>query len=128
VVRKPPRTMYEQRFRSWALDLRSLGIITRLPFPLADGTIYSSSLKGCLFSHCASDPRHDSTMHATDPRDLIFALLGIRNDTESLGLVANYTKSPREVFTDAAAVILCSGDLSILSCSQFPKHISKLAS
>lgn len=43
---------------------------------------------------------------ASDPRDIIFGLLGVIEDGEELGLRADYTKSMAEVFTAATKAFL----------------------
>jgi hypothetical protein len=45
----------------------------------------------------------------------------ISSDQEALGLIPDYTKPYRDVFTDTAVTLLCSGNLEILSHSQTPK-------
>ncbi|KAG5807736.1 hypothetical protein H9Q74_008094 [Fusarium xylarioides] len=58
-----------------------------------------------------------STTHATDPRDKIFALIGLAGD-RAYGIVPNYTKSEAEVFADfARAVIRTETNLDILDYS-----------
>lgn len=62
----------------------------------------------------------DGTQHldSTDPRDKIFALLGIAQDREvleELGVYPDYTKSRNEVYTTTASALLRRGYISILS-------------
>ena len=52
-------------------------------------------------------------MGATDPRDKVFAVLGISED--DMGLQPNYNFSCREVFVGAMMAMLRSGEVSILS-------------
>ncbi|EUC46970.1 hypothetical protein COCMIDRAFT_91350 [Bipolaris oryzae ATCC 44560] len=57
-------------------------------------------------------------LEATDPRDKVFALLGLANDKDSLealGVVPDYTKSKEEVYTTAMAAMLRKGHISLLS-------------
>jgi hypothetical protein len=65
---------------------------------------------GALKSYCG----------ATNPRDRIFALLGVANDMEKLGLVPDYdqAKSCSEIYTQAARAIIKSGQVDLLSLSQ----------
>lgn len=52
---------------------------------------------------------------ATDPRDRIFALMGIAADTEVLGLQVNYGKTTAQVYTETARCLLQNGFFDILS-------------
>ncbi|RWA03322.1 hypothetical protein EKO27_g11783 [Xylaria grammica] len=68
-------------------------------------------------------PHH---LHCSDPRDKIFALLGLATDQEDLerrGVTPDYRKSCREVYTHVTAVMLQQGHLSLLSYIQ-PRHKS----
>lgn len=51
--------------------------------------------------HICSSPAR--TNMATDPRDIVFALINITRNAESLGVVPDYTKSTVEVFTPGKA-------------------------
>ncbi|KAK8016654.1 hypothetical protein PG993_014843 [Apiospora rasikravindrae] len=48
---------------------------------------------------------------ATDPRDIFFALLGVISDRETLGLTADYSKTPEEVHIAATRALIRDGDL-----------------
>lgn len=52
---------------------------------------------------------------ASDPRDNVYALLGISSDFGPLDLVADYSKSAVEVFRDTALLYFQRGSLDILS-------------
>jgi Heterokaryon incompatibility protein (HET) len=52
---------------------------------------------------------------ATDPRDKVYAILGIASDSHELGLVADYSKSSLEVFTNLTEKLIQKYGLSILS-------------
>ncbi|KAK0717578.1 heterokaryon incompatibility protein-domain-containing protein [Lasiosphaeria miniovina] len=54
----------------------------------------------------------DAAIHSTDPRDLIFALLGLAND--ALGIEINYALSAADVFNRASMAFLRAGDGSFL--------------
>ncbi|KAH6693369.1 heterokaryon incompatibility protein-domain-containing protein, partial [Leptodontidium sp. MPI-SDFR-AT-0119] len=56
--------------------------------------------------------------NATDPRDIIFALLGISSDQDELGIVPDYSKSYRNVFVRTAISLLEKGHISMLCLSQ----------
>ncbi|KAH7350605.1 heterokaryon incompatibility protein-domain-containing protein [Rhexocercosporidium sp. MPI-PUGE-AT-0058] len=57
---------------------------------------------------------------ATNPRDRIFALLGMANDSSRLGIQPDYdqSKTCSEVYTHAAREIIGSGQVDFLSLSQ----------
>jgi hypothetical protein len=48
-------------------------------------------------------------MQATDPRDRIFALLGLADDRDYLGIIPDYTKSTETVFVESAQAFLTKG-------------------
>jgi hypothetical protein len=59
---------------------------------------------------------------ATDPRDHIYALLGMASDTEELSILADYTKPCADSYTVVAAALLQSQQkLQILSQCRTPK-------
>jgi hypothetical protein len=65
-----------------------------------------------------------SRSKATDPRDKIFALLGISKDAEDLtkaGLIPDYSKSCDEVYTMAARPVIQTGNVDLLAFNQLPK-------
>ena len=65
---------------------------------------------------------------ATDPRDKLFALLGISRDAESLGLYPDYRKSSDEVYTGLSRTLIQHGYLEIMALCEFPKNIENLQS
>jgi hypothetical protein len=73
-------------------------------------------------------PHH---LEATDPRDKIFALLGLaadRNELEGLGVFPDYEKSYEQTYALAMAALLQQGHLSLLSLCQNPRSLSRLPS
>jgi len=52
---------------------------------------------------------------ATDPRDKVYALLGIAKDAERLRITVDYSKSPVAVFTEVAKVLIREYGVNILS-------------
>ncbi|ATY62077.1 HET domain [Cordyceps militaris] len=64
---------------------------------------------------------------ATDPRDVVFALLGAASDRVSLGIHVDYSKTTRDVYTEAT-VAMFRGDAQrvILELASFPKDIGGL--
>ncbi|KFY29320.1 hypothetical protein V491_00098 [Pseudogymnoascus sp. VKM F-3775] len=67
-------------------------------------------------------PHH---LESTDPRDKIFALLGLAADREKLkdlGVIPDYTKSCKETYTITMAALLQQGHISLLSLCQISKR------
>lgn len=48
----------------------------------------------------------DTRLRATDPRDHIYALLGIASNTEQLGIIPDYNKSVEDIYTEVTGKIL----------------------
>ncbi|KAI4164281.1 MAG: hypothetical protein LQ342_002246 [Letrouitia transgressa] len=63
----------------------------------------------------------DHVTKATDPRDKIFALLGMAADATSLGILPDYRQSSQTVYTEMARAVIGSGQIDLLSLCQFPK-------
>jgi len=59
---------------------------------------------------------------ATDPRDKVFALLGIASDSQVLGLRPDYRKSYEEAYTDVTRAFIQNGYIEILSLSESAKQ------
>jgi hypothetical protein len=55
---------------------------------------------------------------ATDPRDKVYALLGIAEDADRLGISADYSKSPTILFTQVAEALLRKYGVNILSFNE----------
>jgi len=82
-----------------------------------------------LLSTITSTSRSGNSFRAIDPKDYIFALLGICSDAEELGISLDYTKTCQQVYIDCAKVYLeKKGDLDILGYCQFPKKQTGLPS
>lgn len=68
------------------------------------------------------------TTEATDPRDKIYALLGLATDAEELAmlpmpLLPNYSEdvTPADVYTQAARALILKGEIDLLCLNKFPK-------
>jgi hypothetical protein len=68
------------------------------------------------------------TVKSTDPRDRIFAFLGIAKEETAFSIRPNYHKSVIEVFTDAAEAFLNCGYFDLLTLNQDSKTESGLPS
>ncbi|PVH76868.1 hypothetical protein DL98DRAFT_517705 [Cadophora sp. DSE1049] len=76
-----------------------------------------------------TDPDSTTVMKATESRDFVFSLLGICSDVEAFGIEADYIKSCPEVSLDtAAAIIISSGNMDILSLAQHTAESSDIPS
>ncbi|KAF4629775.1 hypothetical protein G7Y89_g8367 [Cudoniella acicularis] len=71
---------------------------------------------------------HDYRLNqrATDPRDIIYGIVGMASDFEKLGFVPDYKKVTERVFTDATRSLLKLGYMGILAWSQQPDWCSRL--
>ncbi|CZR68417.1 uncharacterized protein PAC_18316 [Phialocephala subalpina] len=70
----------------------------------------------------------DYEAQATDPRDYIFALLGIANDSAALGIAADYSLSTSACYTHVAKAFLKKGYMRILWLCTQPKSQANLPS
>jgi hypothetical protein len=98
--------------------LSSWNIYRYSRFPLA--ALLRATCVGSINPH-RHGPHH---LESTDPRDKIFALLGLaadREELEKLGIFPDYSKSCKETFTTAMVVLLQQGHMSLLSFCQTPK-------
>ncbi|KAN0119273.1 hypothetical protein V8E51_001481 [Hyaloscypha variabilis] len=59
---------------------------------------------------------------STDPRDRVFSLLQLANDSGEFDLFPNYQMTSREVYTEAACIIFQQGHIDLLAYCQFPKQ------
>jgi hypothetical protein len=67
-------------------------------------------------------------IRASDPRDHVFALLGIAADAKELGIRVDYSHSVIQVFTYATMALFSQGYLNVLSYFQSSKRIPGLPS
>jgi Heterokaryon incompatibility protein (HET) len=126
---------YFEIFRGWAisryrtgdssLDTRSYSIIS-LPYRspskslgirrklLTDPNSVALSLKSLLCRTAVTDSR-PFRIEATDPRDRVYALLGIGNDQASREIIPDYRLSCGQVYSLTAGALLRHGHLEILS-------------
>jgi hypothetical protein len=65
---------------------------------------------------------------STDPRDYIFALLGLASDSETLGINVNYDLTQQDCFTQASKALLRQGHLRLLWLSPHRRIMKNLAS
>lgn len=63
--------------------------------------------------------------NATDPRDRVFALLGIATDAGVLGVRPDYSKSCEQVYTELARALLSHGYFDVLSHCIHEPHDGK---
>jgi hypothetical protein len=68
----------------------------------------------------------DNDTQATDQRDRIWGLLALANNSEKLGIKADYANLQQDlIYVRTARTIIQNGDLDLLGLSQFPKQFSK---
>lgn len=65
---------------------------------------------------------------STDPRDKVFALLGMLSDSLDVGLVADYNKTTRTVYLELAIALLHMHGIALLTCAQTGSSIEDLPS
>jgi hypothetical protein len=59
-------------------------------------------------------------LEASDPRDRIFALLGMSADAADLRIVPNYSKSKTQVYTEVAMALIEQTGLEVLARGRLP--------
>ena len=69
----------------------------------------------------------DNSMGAKDDRDRIYALLGLATDTETLGILADYSEANHTsiVYTRVAKQLICSGHVDLLILSESLQYIGE---
>lgn len=67
-------------------------------------------------------------IRSTDPRDTIFALIGLARDRSALGIEVDYKLTPQNCFVQASKALLQQGHLRLLWLSSQPKTIKDLPS
>lgn len=77
---------------------------------------------------CSMGPADGPMFAATDPRDIIFGLLGIIRDANQLGIDVDYSKSAVDVFTQATNAFIRHDKAYCLGFSTFPKDLAGLPS
>jgi Heterokaryon incompatibility protein (HET) len=70
----------------------------------------------------------DRRLCASDPRDYIYAMLGICTDAEELGIVPDYSKSCSDVFSEIAKAFDRRYKARFLALCYFPKRLEDLPS
>lgn len=127
--------MLQAHFVTSSSSPTQLSLSELSPKPLRTIRIISMGLTGrCLLNMlnrtmAAISIRLAPMFQSTKPEDRVFALLGLTSDTAYLGLIADYSKEIREIYTETASAILRgSGNLHVLSFSQTPKLVKGLPS
>jgi hypothetical protein len=82
---------------------------------------YRPSLADLLFKFNRVFIR-DVRLKATDPKDKVYALLGLASDSELLDIIPNYAQSVEEIYTETATKILAKGDLFYLQLCKYDAH------
>lgn len=61
----------------------------------------------------------DNHPKSTDPRDRVFATLGLANNAEAFPMLPDYEHDWQHVYTELTKALLCQGHIDILSYCQF---------
>ncbi|EXK81565.1 hypothetical protein FOQG_13983 [Fusarium oxysporum f. sp. raphani 54005] len=69
-----------------------------------------------------------NVVHATDPRDRIFALLNLTGDRDHFNLFPDYSMTVEEVYRETACKILAKGTIDVLMYCQRPRKLASLPS
>lgn len=103
---------------------RSHGLLSRLK--QLQG--FAPTLLEILLSDFMGTTPERAHYDASDPRDIVFALLGIASDANVLGIRPDYRKTVAQVYTETTkALIIHCPDYRLEYCS-FPKRIVELPS
>lgn len=86
-------------------------ISIRRKYQVTDG----HDLRTLLDTIIIRDSHHDRT-DSTDPRDVVYALLGIAIDDAAEDIVADYTLTCEQAYVMTAKALLRHGHDDILSC------------
>jgi hypothetical protein len=116
--------------------IRSLQIYMRNQVPVLDPRMFfttllklnsaRSSLRRYVFGSYVGQAVRASPLQATDPRDLIFALLGLAES--DMGIVIDYTHSVQDVFEMTTLAFLVTGDAEFLVIPRLGSSTLELAS
>ncbi|KAJ3477161.1 hypothetical protein NLG97_g8910 [Lecanicillium saksenae] len=108
-------------------NLGMLGKDSRLKGYEADNTLYYFLTSRAR--KCNTLAEQGPFYQAREPVDIIYAFLGIAADRERLDLKPDYSKTTREVYTEATVAMLQrQPDKPILELASFPKGICDLPS
>ncbi|KAH7234846.1 heterokaryon incompatibility protein-domain-containing protein [Fusarium redolens] len=69
-----------------------------------------------------------NVVHATDPRDRVFALLNLAGDRDHFDLFPDYSMTVEEVYRGTACKILEQGTIDVLMYCQRPRKLASLPS
>ncbi len=124
-----------RNFGQYELLQRNHNTPTAHPHGVSIVSIKTSNAINLLKFRNAAEPsplvhlmRSFRQFQATDPRDKVFALLGIARDAEALDLRPDYRKSCEDVYTDLARTLIQNGYMDLLSLCEVPKKITGLPS
>lgn len=105
--------------------------ISKASLPISErdalGSIGHGHLQPTLKDHLirAFKPTSGGTLNASNPRDRIFAFVGISRDAHSLDIRANYQIPTEEVYREVARKMLQNGDVEILNyCQPDPEAVT----
>ena len=88
----------------------------------------SSNLISLLTKGCIVNTASPSCRQASDPRDIIFGLLALADDYDTLGICAKYSEIDQQIYTNVTKALIKHRHLIILGWCQQPKAIPSLPS
>lgn len=119
--------------RSWIADdplwqtLSGANFISRRTIDLVRSNEGEVTLEQLLLE--TSTNLGEWSYEASDPRDRVYAIMGLASDLLTLGLSSDYEKSCTDAYISAAETILGnSGTIDILYAVTWPKHIQSMPS
>ncbi|KAH8655216.1 heterokaryon incompatibility protein-domain-containing protein [Xylariales sp. PMI_506] len=99
----------------WFASTRLLSMSRPNPLRFALGT-RPMTMKEYTADLIAPEPPYNGLMmRSSEPRDYVFSILNTISDAEKLGLVADYSKSVEEIYTDFAAAFIEAGSIGALA-------------
>jgi hypothetical protein len=119
--------MFPDRYKFAILDRKeSLITLEKLPSISIGHIIYLRAVineKGLKSIPLLDLLRMSRNFACKDPRDRIYAILGLASDVDALGIVRDYSKTAEEVFIDAAVRLLQANSVDLLNLVSNTKEI-----
>lgn len=99
------------------------GLRARLERLRGDGTLFID-----LLVEIRQAGKDRPWLEASDPRDIVYALMGVASDADRLGIVPNYRKPVVEVYAEVTRAMMAIYPQYKLGYSLFPKSLAGLPS
>lgn len=99
------------------------------PFMMASARMWITKVSLYKLLRATSDYTFETgRLCASDPRDRVYALLGVSSDSDELGIVPDYSKSCSDTYKQTAAALIRVHGPTVALFSQFPKKLNDLPS